>query len=124
MHGAVGGLLAGTTVTTFGGATCVPTNGGTTEQCRSSFSDVWTYDMTGQRVLRGTVRVSLGAAAAAAPLGGGGVDQVLLLVAGAVHAVETLPAATANDANVDVVFAEAGPNCLHIMHPYAFAFTL
>jgi hypothetical protein len=46
-------------VTTFGGATCVPTNGGTSEQCRSSFSDVWTYDMTGQRVLTGTVAVSL-----------------------------------------------------------------
>jgi hypothetical protein len=92
-------------VTVYGGATCVKTNGGATQQCLSQYGDVWTYDMTGQRVAQGTVAVSLTAAAAAAPLGPGGVDHLLMLSAGVVQVSRVLSDAVSTAEVANEVFA-------------------
>ena len=105
-HGMVGGMLDGTMVSLYGGATCVKTNGGLTQQCRAQFDDVWTYDMSGQRVETGRVTVTLAASAAAAPLGGGQVDELFLLIAGTVHTSERLSAADGSAVSTSKAFGQ------------------
>jgi hypothetical protein len=52
-----GGVVDGTDVIEFAGASCLETETGLL--CQPAFNDAWAFDMTGRRTLRGSVKASV-----------------------------------------------------------------